>query len=1301
MFSACASHILEEQPDLPKPPEEEKPEGKPQWVLDDATIDALTKNGGLIINWIDTIAKKSASTRASNDVTIGPGGTPGVLNPQTEQERQQQVWQEQWDALKYGMEPLPYIYRKAADLTLDYETDDVKVVYDWWWFDETDKTWKMKPAHETAGVKLVVDRYWNYSPTDGWEHATGGMVTDNALKDIAKWQSSIAGQTRLAGYKTLYQEIDRFRYDYHTYLDINKLFFSGSMAETLMLDDTDKQKAPTLLLHEMDTYLRSNYVGKAGGEDRVTINEGVYTNSNDISEVYPPRPGGYSKADSAKQINKYGKFLTTEKMLESPIYVLQQDATLPSSHPELPNPKYSAPAAARGKLFEFYMGNVKGVDPAWWGGEEDAVIVLDDLDIYVGEIKPVSIRTIPSDISLAGIEWMSSIPDIASVKDGVAVGVSVGEAIISVSFEGRELARCTVRVTNDPDATAVTKVTLNKTMLEMYPGEVYDRLEASVTPPDATYRTVVWVSDDETIATVDSVGTVTAVSVGTTYIIARAGGVSAVCEVIVMFPAIILEDIVVHKGRTKLLKYTTFPPGSTLIDATWKSNDETIATVLAGAVTGVEEGKTTVTVTIANSRPASCTVTVLPMNPEDIPVESVAIYDADYDTITHSGGKELTELILPVGDTYQLHAEVLPDDATCDVVWVSEKPDIATVDQTGLVTAVKEGKANVIAIANGMTAVCEVSAETVTVKPPTLTVKMGETSDALLAVITPFNDPYETPVWWSENKDIATVDAKAGTVTGVLMGEVKIYATKGGGAYCVVTVKSNVEMDVTPDSLFLVVGERYNKLEVKITPPDGSDAAYTLSSENPDIAAVDEFGVIFGISEGKTKIFATTAAGLTDSCVVTVTYLIESEPFSSSVGNHTLEITLTNGTFAPATSLSMSQFALTTRGTRGVVSLDGGILRRASSTVCTITGLDSVKIAGEGQTITIHGSAFTTLPTRVWVVARGGPRDPSSPDLTIKFGKRVASDVLTQSIVYETYTDLHRMISRPAPNENFSTFVELGDYIDLLSLTLQDNDSTIIDKELDRGRLLRHIVVGINSFKRDIPSAVSISANNPGAPNHVVFQFQNAPLDRNMNPSATNAGGYYQSEMRSFLANSFFPGLKEAAGGITDEMFWAPSRKLLLPIGEGGSSADILWLPTVSEITGRDDWYPLHTTLQEEAKLPMARLEYYTNNDRRIKYDKDNLQGDYWLSTPLIVNPDGERLPQDLWPGPAPGPGLGWRYYWDLDRYHSSFCTIRSNCNLSEYHGEEYSEYHWKEAFHAFATHAIREFGCVPAFCIQ
>ncbi|GHT20537.1 hypothetical protein AGMMS4957_07750 [Bacteroidia bacterium] len=223
----------------------------------------------------------------------------------------------------------------------------------------------------------------------------------------------------------------------------------------------------------------------------------------------------------------------------------------------------------------------------------------------------------------------------------------------------------------------------------------------------------------------------------------------------------------------------------------------------------------------------------------------------------------MRKLTLPAGDSYQLYAVVLPEDADCNVVWISEKLEIATVDQTGLVTAAKkEGKVNIIAIANGMTAVCEVTVETVTVEPETLNITIGETSSTpLTATITPYNDPYEEAVWWSEDESIAIVDGATGEVTGLSAGVVRIYATEGESAYCTVTVKSDVDIAIAPKTLNLAPDEIYNKLEVTITPPDGIDAAYTFSSANSAIATVDEFGVVTAMSDGTTKIYAATAGG--------------------------------------------------------------------------------------------------------------------------------------------------------------------------------------------------------------------------------------------------------------------------------------------------------------------------------------------------------------------------------------------------------------------------------------------------------
>ncbi|NCB51321.1 MAG: hypothetical protein EOM54_05505 [Clostridia bacterium] len=59
-------------------------------------------------------------------------------------------------------------------------------------------------------------------------------------------------------------------------------------------------------------------------------------------------------------------------------------------------------------------------------------------------------------------------------------------------------------------------------------------------------------------------------------------------------------------------------------------------------------------------------------------------------------------------NTIQLMASVYPRDITAEVTWSVENEEIATVDETGLVTGVSAGTTTVIAESYGMTASCVV-----------------------------------------------------------------------------------------------------------------------------------------------------------------------------------------------------------------------------------------------------------------------------------------------------------------------------------------------------------------------------------------------------------------------------------------------------------------------------------------------------------------------------------------------------------------------------------------------------------------
>lgn len=152
-----------------------------------------------------------------------------------------------------------------------------------------------------------------------------------------------------------------------------------------------------------------------------------------------------------------------------------------------------------------------------------------------------------------------------------------------------------------------------------------------------------------------------------------------------------VSDITVIKGQTAQLSFTVSPDDAQYTAVYWKSEDETVATVdQNGLVTGVKIGETSVSVTI-DAFHADCRITV-----KGGPVEELIL--------------DRTALSLFTNGTAQLSCTYFPEDAEAsELTWKSSDETIATVDETGLVTACNPGSAVVTAAMNNIEATCEVT----------------------------------------------------------------------------------------------------------------------------------------------------------------------------------------------------------------------------------------------------------------------------------------------------------------------------------------------------------------------------------------------------------------------------------------------------------------------------------------------------------------------------------------------------------------------------------------------------------------
>jgi uncharacterized protein (TIGR02145 family) len=171
-------------------------------------------------------------------------------------------------------------------------------------------------------------------------------------------------------------------------------------------------------------------------------------------------------------------------------------------------------------------------------------------------------------------------------------------------------------------------------------------------------------------------------------------------------------------------------------------------------------------------------------------------------TIAVTGvGLDKTTIALVEEDTATLTATVTPETASNKAVtWSSDDSTIATVDENGLVTAVKAGSATITVTTDDgeMTADCEVTVAAkvievtgVTLNKSTLLLLALEATETLTATVTPETATDKAVTWSSDDSTIATVDEN-GLITAVKAGSATITVTTADGSYtadCAVTVQ--------------------------------------------------------------------------------------------------------------------------------------------------------------------------------------------------------------------------------------------------------------------------------------------------------------------------------------------------------------------------------------------------------------------------------------------------------------------------------------------------------------------------------
>ena len=210
----------------------------------------------------------------------------------------------------------------------------------------------------------------------------------------------------------------------------------------------------------------------------------------------------------------------------------------------------------------------------------------------------------------------------------------------------------------------------------------------------ASVEGVTWSSNKEEIATVNN-GKVTAIAEGTAEITATKDNKTAKATVTVTKaenPGPVVEKITLNKTNVDL-KINTVETLTSDVDVDWSSNDESVA-VRECNITGLKIGKATITATSKDNKDVKATATINVVNPGEI--------------INDDGN---APVILPnVQNITLVQGEKMLLSANKEVAWLSDNPSKVEVSANGMLNAVSEGSANIIATAkNGKTAAITVT----------------------------------------------------------------------------------------------------------------------------------------------------------------------------------------------------------------------------------------------------------------------------------------------------------------------------------------------------------------------------------------------------------------------------------------------------------------------------------------------------------------------------------------------------------------------------------------------------------------
>lgn len=312
------------------------------------------------------------------------------------------------------------------------------------------------------------------------------------------------------------------------------------------------------------------------------------------------------------------------------------------------------------------------------------------------------------------------------------------------------------------------------------------------------------------------------------------------------------SSIVMMKGETTLVPVTVMPLDAAA-QLTFSTTNPLVASVsTTGAVSALGVGSTELSVT-ASSYGVEITRTM-----------TIDIYES---TNSSAIMATIDRNILKLGENAQIAVSNVRDIASSTISYTSRNSIIATVSNTGAVSAVGIGIAEILVSDGTSTTTVYLRVDATSIAPEsiriqeTLTLAQQE-SYQLTPYILPANTTDKTVIYTSSDAAVATV-SQEGIITGISQGTAVIHAAMATNPSVSTTVLVTIYGVIAPTSIIITPAtcqislNETVQLSYAITPADAYIRSVNFESSNPAIATVDQTGKVNAVAAGNCVITAT------------------------------------------------------------------------------------------------------------------------------------------------------------------------------------------------------------------------------------------------------------------------------------------------------------------------------------------------------------------------------------------------------------------------------------------------------------